>query len=154
MVAEAAISASHNDYLFAVGWRAEEDFLRLASDRGLSAENCASRRKAYDFVVNGFRVQVKHRTCKSSAVIQLCKARRPGEPKLAYYRDEFDILALRCDGVWYLIDAKTLVAEDGDTLINNLNPSHYKEFIENWGVFTDEGVRRNSSQLLLKFDSQ
>jgi len=149
--ADAEDEAWAGDLLGPVGTRAEGEFLRLAKGRGLVAEYCASRRMAHDAVVNGLRVQVKHRTCRSTRLVQLCKTRRPSAPQLAYYRDEFDILALQCDGVWYLIEASALVAADGDTLINNLHPPDYADYIDNWGVFSGGGQSPRRRQMVFEF---
>lgn len=134
-----------------VGKRTELEFLRLAERSGFAVDIHTHKSMPYDFVVNGHRVQVKHRRSMANGTIDLCFNRRAGASRKAYLLDEFDVLAVRCDGDWYLIPASILDSGNGETLVNNIAPSKYAEYINNWGVFTDAGVRRNPAQTLLEF---
>lgn len=147
------IGCSGND-LRKVGKRTELEFLRLAGRAGLVAESYTHKSISYDFVVSGLRVQVKHRRSMANGTIDLCFNRRAGASRKAYLVDEFDVLAVLCDGDWYLIPASLLESGNGETLVNNIAPSKYAEYIDNWGVFSGNGVRRHPSQLRLEFQGK
>lgn len=134
-----------------VGKRTEAKFLRLVEGLGLYVEGYTQKNLAYDFVVNGYRVQVKYRRSSPGGTIDLCFNRRAGASRKGYLRDEFDVLAVKCDGDWYLIPAASLDHGNGETLANRISMDKYAEYIDNWGVFTDAGVRRNPAQMLLEF---
>ena len=124
----------------------------MAEERGFFAESCAHKNMAYDFVVRGLKVQVKHRKTGPTGFVKLCSTRRARAAKEAYYLKEFDVLALRCDGSWYLIPSFILAAGDGQTIVNRFVPSNYKSYIDNWGAFLGDGVAKQSMQLRLTFE--
>jgi hypothetical protein len=135
--------------LHRMGEKTEREFVRMSESRGLPVEHYAKQSIAYDFVVAGLRVQVKTRKVSPGGIIKLCSTRRSGALREGYYIGEFDVLAVKCDGVWYLIP-ETSIETRGEMLLNNIVIYGYSEFIDNWGVFTDTGVRRHPSQLLLE----
>jgi hypothetical protein len=135
--------------LHRMGEKTEREFVRLSESRGLPVEHYTKQSIAYDFVVAGLRVQVKTRKVSSGGTIKLCSTRRTGALREGYYTGEFDVLAVKCDGVWYLIP-ETSIETRGEMMLNNIAIYEYSEFIDNWGVFTDAGVRRHPSQLLLE----
>ena len=134
-----------------VGAEAEQDFREIAEQRGLSVKGVGGSNYGYDFVVCGLRVQVKHRAVASTGFIKLSNVRRQHAAATGYDRDAFDILALRYGGVWYLICAKILIRPDTQTIINGLRVENYKDYIDNWGVFSGGGVTDQSAQLLFDF---
>jgi len=134
-----------------VGAEAEQDFREIAEQRGLPVEGVGGSNYGYDFVVCGLRVQVKHRAVSNTGIVKLSNVRRPHATATGYDRDAFDILALRYDGVWYLICAKILIRADAQTITNGLRVDNYKDCIDNWGVFSGGGITERSAQLLFDF---
>lgn len=134
-----------------LGKQAEAEFLRHAEARGLAAESHTRKSISHDFVVRGLRVQVKHRISMANGRVDLCFARRAGASRKAYLLGEFDVLAMRCDGKWFLIPASVLDAGNGETLVNNIAPSKYAEYIDNWAILEGGGVSRHPSQMRFNF---
>lgn len=145
------IGPSSGAFLHGIGKQAEQEFAALATARGFTCENHANRSLAYDLVVNGLLVQVKHRRRLANGSLTLCQNRRHGASRMAYLVGEFDVLALRCDGNWYLMPERVLQSPGGETLVNTLRPENCVEYIDNWGVFKDGGVARRPNQLCLEF---
>jgi hypothetical protein len=140
--------------LHGLGKQAEIEFEKMANERGFTTESHANRSLAYDLVVNGRMVQVKHRKKLASGCVTLCGNRRYGASRMAYLIGEFDVLALRCEGKWYLIPEAILRSGNGETLINTIRPEQYEEYVDNWGVFSEAGVLRNPNQMRLEFQQQ
>jgi hypothetical protein len=133
------------------GAEAEQDFREIAEQLGLSVKGVSGNNYGYDFVVCGLRVQVKHRALANAGFIKLSNVRRANATATGYDRDAFDILALRYDGVWYLICAKVLIHSNAQTMINGLRVDNYKDYIDNWGVFSGGGITELPAQLLFDF---
>lgn len=139
--------------LRSAGDRWEKKFSRLSKERGFVVTDPSERKLPYDRIVNGLRVQCKQRKTLPSGRVTLCICARGsrGVTKEAYLRGEFDVLALRCDGVVYIIPASALDSDDGITMRNSIRPKDYSAYVDNWGAFRDGGGYRRASQLRFEF---
>jgi hypothetical protein len=131
------------------GKRWEKKFSSLASGKGFSVTSVESKGLQYDSIVNGKRVQCKSRSLLKNGSVDLCLARRKGNSKKAYLIDDFDVLALRCQCLTYLIPAWAIAHSDGATIKNNIKPKDYACFVENWGFFSGIGEVRQVVQMKL-----
>lgn len=131
----------------------EETFSQLAEANGFVVSEPAGKTLAYDRIVNGLRVQCKQRKTLPSGNVKLCICVRAcrGVTKEAYLRDEFDVLALRCEGIVYIIPAAVLDSSDGVTMKNSIRPTDYSCYVNNWDAFRDGGGYRPASQLTFQF---
>jgi hypothetical protein len=86
------------------GFSFEDEFVNEASARGVIAYRIL-KSHPYDVVANGLRIQCKAKTIDSDNRIQI------GKGQNLYRKDEWDILALKCRGVVYLIPANRLRSE-------------------------------------------
>jgi hypothetical protein len=136
------------------GRRWEKKFSRLASDRGFLVDRVESKGLPYDTVVNGTRVQCKCRSPLKNGSVDLCLARRKGNAKKAYLVNDFNVLALRCKGLTYLIPVWAITHKDARTIKNNIKPNDYACFVDNWGVFSGVGEVRQVVQMKLPFSCQ
>jgi hypothetical protein len=129
------------------GRKWEKKFVRLAAGFGFTVSEPPAGR-AYDIVVDGLRVQCKQRKTLAGGWINICLHARSsrGSSKEAYLLNEFEVLALRCDGIVYIIPSWALESGDGITMKNRFRPSDYTTFINNWDVFRGEGVQRMATQ--------
>lgn len=135
------------------GKRWERKLSRLASGMGFSVAEPDGKNLPYDRIVEGLRVQCKQRRTLPSGKVKLCFCARAsrGSKKEAYLIGEFDVLALRCDGVVYIIPAWAIEAGDGVTMKNELCPRDYAAFVDNWDVFRGSGVAREATQMRFSF---
>jgi hypothetical protein len=130
----------------------EKRFIRIAKKQGYDATPAGRKGAPFDVVVCGFRVQCKMRLKRMpNGKVQLAYRTRDirGANRRAYYRGEFDVLALRCENKTYLIPESALIAGGGDTLLNDIDPSGFASFVDNWEVFSGRGTVSSQTQLRL-----
>ena len=135
------------------GKRWERKLSHIASGMGLSVAEPDGKTLPYDRVSEGLRVQCKQRKTLPSGKVKLCFCARAsrGIKKEAYLIGEFDVLALRCDGIVYIIPARVIESGDGITMKNELRPRDYAAFVDNWGEFRSCGAGRTATQLRFSF---
>ena len=130
----------------------EKSFIQIAQRRGYDATRADCKKAPFDAIVCGFRVQCKKRLRRDlNGRVQLAYRTREtrGANRRAYYRGEFDVLALRCESKTYLIPESALLSGNGETLTNDFNPEAFASFINNWDVFRGVSTASNQIQLYL-----
>lgn len=136
----------------AVGRKWEEKFIRLSNKKGYAAVREDNGNARFGAVVCGWRVQCKMRKRLQSGKVELIYRERTlpdGTKKRAYLLGEFDFLALRCEKKTYIIPEFALASGDGLTLVNDINPDHFSQFIDNWSAFNGKGVSSLPMQMRL-----
>lgn len=135
------------------GKRWERKFSRLAAEMGFKVSEPEGKSLPFDRVVQGLRVQCKQRKTLPNGKVKLCFCARAsrGSKKEAYLLNEFDVLALRCEGVVYIIPSWAIESGDGVTMKNEICPKDYATFADNWGAFRGEGVCHTATQLKFSF---
>lgn len=120
------------------GERWERRVAMIATRRGFVTEPAESKSAKYDLLVNGLRVQCKKRTLLPNGKVKLCfcARRAAGATKEAYLVGEFDVLCMKCNGLVYVIPSLALGCGDGVTMKNEIDPSQYQSYVDNWGVLS------------------
>jgi hypothetical protein len=126
------------------GYRFEKQFRALCRRKGMlvSSKTCSSH---VDLLVNGKRVQCKNLTPNSAGQVYL----QPGQSTY-YMPDDFDVLAMSCLGVLYLVPIQALPVTGGHVCIQ-VKPNTLREWIDRWDVLGE--FRHLATQQTL-FDEQ
>jgi hypothetical protein len=118
------------------GFAFERDFVSMALARGYSARRIHGH-KPHDAVVSGKRVQCKDKVFDEQGRVRIAK----GQHK--YKQGAWDVLALRWNGVLYLIPER-LLRRQGGTMVTVIRPRLFRKWIDAWHVF--DGVAASAEQ--------
>jgi hypothetical protein len=109
------------------GFAFEREFVCMAQARGHNARRILGH-KPHDAVVGGKRVQCKDKVFDEQGRVRIAK----GQHK--YKQGSWDVLALRWNGVLYLIPER-LLRSKGGTMLTVIRPRFFRKWINAWHVF-------------------
>ena len=112
------------------GYAFEKHFLFECRRRGLRA--CKQSGGHVDLLVVGKRVQCKCVTPNSSGQVFI----QPGQ-RTWYLPEDFDVLAMKCGEITYIIPMECLPKTNGHVRIQ-IRPTSFRRFIDAWGVFSGD----------------
>lgn len=113
------------------GYAFEKEFAIDCRKRGMTVRK-SSVSSHVDLLVNGKRVQCKCVTPNTNGQVFI----QPGQ-RTWYLPEDFDVLAMRCNGDLYLIPMDTLPKTNGHVRIQ-IKPRHMRRFIDAWEIFAGD----------------
>lgn len=112
------------------GFAFEREFVDMARANGYAARRIYGH-KPHDAVVGTKRVQCKDKLFHEHGRVRIAR----GQHK--YKQGSWDVLALRFQGVLYLIPER-LLRSGGGTMLTVIKPGSFRRWIDAWHVFDGE----------------
>jgi len=122
------------------GYRFESEFLKECRSRGLDASK-AKGGSHFDVIVNGLRVQCKCVVPNDSGHVFI----QPGQ-RTWYLPSDFDVLAMRCLSVTYIVPMSAMPMSNGHVRIG-IKPSSMKQWESAWCVFSGDPAAKPEKTL-------
>jgi hypothetical protein len=122
------------------GYRFESEFLEECKSRRLDAKK-ARGAQHYDLLVCGLRVQCKCVVPNDIGLVFI----QPGQ-RTWYVTTDFDVLAMKCLEVTYIIPMESLPMSNGHVRIG-IKPSGLHRWVSAWDVFSGDRVGKQEKTL-------